>query len=61
MKIQAQLHSQGKLTTPRRENRQIRHEIKILKAKEPAPYVQELKIYQITPKNIPQNLVRLSL
>jgi hypothetical protein len=29
----AQLHSQGKLTTPRRENRKIGHEIEILKAK----------------------------
>jgi hypothetical protein len=35
----AQLHSQGKLITPRRENRKIRHEIEILKANEPAPYV----------------------
>jgi hypothetical protein len=31
----AQLHSQGKLTTPRRENRKIRHEIEIVKAKNP--------------------------
>jgi hypothetical protein len=30
----SQLHSQGKLTTPRRENRKIRHENKILKANE---------------------------
>jgi hypothetical protein len=28
------LHSQGKLTTPRRENRKIRHENVILKANE---------------------------
>jgi hypothetical protein len=35
----AQLYSQDKLTTPRRENRKIRHEIEILKAKEPTPYV----------------------
>jgi hypothetical protein len=35
----AQLHSQGELTTPRRENRKIRHEIEILKENEPAPYV----------------------
>jgi hypothetical protein len=28
----AQLHTQGKLTTPRRENRKIQHEIEILKA-----------------------------
>jgi hypothetical protein len=27
------------LTTPRHENRKIRHENKILKANEPAPYV----------------------
>jgi hypothetical protein len=27
------------LTTPRCENRKIRHEIEILKANEPAPYV----------------------
>jgi hypothetical protein len=37
--LRAQLHSQGKLTTPRRENRKIRHELEILKAKEPAPVV----------------------
>jgi hypothetical protein len=30
----AQLHSQGKLTTPRLENRKIRHEKEILKANE---------------------------
>jgi hypothetical protein len=30
----AQLHSQGKLTKPRRENRKIRHEIEILIANE---------------------------
>jgi hypothetical protein len=35
----AQLHSQGKLITPRCENRKIRQEIEILKANEPAPYV----------------------
>jgi hypothetical protein len=35
--LRAQLHSQGKLNTPRREN--IWHEIEILKAKEPAHYV----------------------
>jgi hypothetical protein len=35
----AQLHSQGKLSTPRRKNRKIRHDIEILKAKEPTPYV----------------------
>jgi hypothetical protein len=27
------------LTTPRHKNRKIRHEIKILKSNEPAPYV----------------------
>jgi hypothetical protein len=37
--LRAQLHSQGTLTTPRRENRKIRHEIEILKAQEPTPYV----------------------
>jgi hypothetical protein len=34
----AQLYSQGKLTTPSRENRKIRHEIEILKANEHASY-----------------------
>jgi hypothetical protein len=34
-----QLHSQSKLTTPRCENRKIRHENVILKANEHAPYV----------------------
>jgi hypothetical protein len=29
----AVLHSQGKLTTPRRKNRKIRHKIKIIKSK----------------------------
>jgi transposase-like protein len=33
-----QLYSQSKLTTLRRENRKIRQENEILKAKEPAPY-----------------------
>jgi hypothetical protein len=37
--LRAQLHSQGKLSTPRRKNRKIRHEIELLNAKEPAPYV----------------------
>jgi hypothetical protein len=46
----SQLHWQGKLTTPRRENRKIQHENEILKANEPAPYVPELHIYRITPK-----------
>jgi hypothetical protein len=35
----AQLYSQGKLTTPRHENRNIQHKNEILKANEPAPYV----------------------
>jgi hypothetical protein len=35
----AQLHSQGKLTTPRHENQKIRHEIETLKANEPTSYV----------------------
>jgi hypothetical protein len=38
-RIIAQLHSQGKLTTPRCENLKIRHEIEILKANVPASYV----------------------
>jgi hypothetical protein len=37
--LRAQLHSQCKLTTPRHENRKIRHENKLLKAKEPTPDV----------------------
>jgi hypothetical protein len=37
--LKAELHSLVKLTTPRRENRKIRHEIEILKAKELTPYV----------------------
>jgi hypothetical protein len=35
----AQLHSQRKLTKAWQENRKIRHENKLLKAKEPAPDV----------------------
>jgi hypothetical protein len=35
----AQLHSQGKLTAPRRESQKFLHETKILKVKEPTPYV----------------------
>jgi hypothetical protein len=38
-RLGAQLHSQCKLTTPRHENRKIRHETELLKAKEPAPDV----------------------
>jgi hypothetical protein len=34
----AQLYAQGKLTTPIRKNRKIRHEIEILKASEHASY-----------------------
>jgi hypothetical protein len=37
--LRAQLHSQYKLTTPRHENRKIRHENELLKAKEPIPDV----------------------
>jgi hypothetical protein len=59
-RIIAQLHSQGKITTPRCENRKIRHEIKNLKANERLHKEYELKIYRMTPKNIQQNLVRLS-
>jgi hypothetical protein len=35
----AQLHSQSKLTTTWHENRKIRYENELLKAKEPAPDV----------------------
>jgi hypothetical protein len=49
------------LTTPRHDNRKIRYENELLKVKEPAPDVYKCKIYRMTPKNIPQNLVRLSL
>jgi hypothetical protein len=35
----AQLHSQSKLTTAWHENRKIRYENELLKAKEPAPDV----------------------
>jgi hypothetical protein len=57
----AQLHSQGKVITPRHENRKIRHEIEILKANEHAPILPQFYVYRMTPKNIPQNLERLSL
>jgi hypothetical protein len=57
----AQLDSQSKLATPRRENLNMKHEIKISKAKNRLHKVQQLQIYRITPKNIPLNLVRLSL
>jgi hypothetical protein len=55
------LHSQGKLTTPMRENRKIRHENLILKANERLHKVWKLKIYRIVSKNICANLVRISL
>jgi hypothetical protein len=41
----AQLYSQGKLSTQRRENQKIRHEKDILKANEHAHDVLELQIY----------------
>jgi hypothetical protein len=37
--VRAQLHSQSKLTTPRRKNWKIPHENELLKAKEPTPGV----------------------
>jgi hypothetical protein len=46
----AQLYSQGKLTTLRRENKKIRHKNKIFKANKHAPHVYKLQIYQMTPK-----------
>jgi hypothetical protein len=49
--LRAQLHSQGKLTTLRHENRKIRHEIEILKATEQVPHVYKLQIFRMTPKN----------
>jgi hypothetical protein len=44
----AQLHSQ--LTTAWHENRKIRYENELLKAKEPTPDVYKCKIYRMTPK-----------
>jgi hypothetical protein len=41
----AQLHSQSKLTTACHENRKIRYENELLKAKEPATDVQKCQIY----------------
>jgi hypothetical protein len=41
---------QGKLTTPRRENRKILYEIETLKANEHAPHVYKLQIYGMTSK-----------
>jgi hypothetical protein len=57
----AQLHSQSKLTTAWHENWKIRYKTKLFKAKAPAPDVKKCHIYRMTPKNIPQNLVRLSI
>jgi hypothetical protein len=57
----AQLHSQSKLTTAWHKNQKIRYENEHLKAKEHAPDVLKCQIYRMTPKNIPWNLVRLSL
>jgi hypothetical protein len=45
--LRAQLHSQGKLTTPRHENRKIRQEIETSKANEHAPHVYKIQIYSI--------------
>jgi hypothetical protein len=44
-----QLHSQGKLTTPRRENRKIRHKNVFLIANERLHKVSELKTYEMEP------------
>jgi hypothetical protein len=49
------------LTTRRHENQKILYENELLKAKEPTPDVMKCQIYRMTPKNIPRNLVRLSL
>jgi hypothetical protein len=57
----AQLHSQGKLTTPRLENQKIRHENEILKANERLHKAWDLQLYRLIQKNICANLVRLSL
>jgi hypothetical protein len=40
------------LTMARHENRKVRYENELLKAKEPAPDVYKCRIYQMTPKNI---------
>jgi hypothetical protein len=48
-----QLHSEGKFTTPRRDNRKIRFVNVILKANEHAsPYVYKLQSYRMTQKNL---------
>jgi hypothetical protein len=57
----AKLHSHGKLTTERRENRKIRHENEILKANERLHRVKDLQSFRLIPKDICANLVRLSL
>jgi hypothetical protein len=46
------VHSQGKLTTPRRKNRKTQYDNVFLKANEHAPYVYiyKLQIYRMTPK-----------
>jgi hypothetical protein len=46
LKMSPELRAQSKLTTPRRENRKIRHENEILKVNEPT----HVQIYQIIPK-----------
>jgi hypothetical protein len=56
----AQLHSHGKLTTPRRENRKIVYENEILKATNGAIRSRNFSL-PIDTKNICANLVRLSL
>jgi hypothetical protein len=57
----AQLHSQGKLSTPWCENLKIRLKSEILKANERLHKVYELQINRLIPKNICENLLRLSL
>jgi hypothetical protein len=59
--IIAQLHSQSRLTTAWHESQKILYENELLKAKETTPDVYKCEIYRMTPKNIPRNLVRLSL
>jgi hypothetical protein len=50
----AQLHSQGKLTTPRGKNRRIRLENEILKANERLHKVLKLQFYRLIPKTYVQ-------
>jgi hypothetical protein len=56
----AQLYSQRKITTPRREHRKIRNENEIFNANEPPTYVWELQIYRMSPMkkvyNIPVSI-----